>query len=176
MSNIKSFSKKIHLLFQVLFFATPFFLIGYWLNVEQALSMGINPFGIPESNKLVINSLSKAIGFSISLFSTALVMLLFYRLGKLFKNYQMGVVFSEENIRCYKKLGKYLFLFPFVDFISTGLMTVGFSFQNPTGERYLGLTLQMSNMLPIIIGLVIVGIAYVMQEAHQLEEEMRFTI
>ncbi|MFI4938633.1 MAG: DUF2975 domain-containing protein [Candidatus Berkiellales bacterium] len=173
---MKSFSKKIHLLFQVLLFATPLFLIFYWFNVDEALSMGINPFGIPENKKVVINGLSKAIAFSISLFSTALVMLLFYRLAKLFKNYHNGVVFSEENIQSYKKLGKYLFLFPFVDFISTGLMTVAFSFQNPTGERYLGLTLQMSNMLPIIIGLVIVGIAYVMQEAQRLEEEMHFTI
>ena len=78
---------------------------------------------------------------------------------------QMVKVFSEENIFCYKRLGKLLFLLACVNFICEGLMSAALTFQNPTGERVLSLSLGMPQIFPILIGLVIIGVSYVMEEA-----------
>lgn len=175
MSGIQLFSKKMSILFQVFFILTPIFTIVFWFYPEQALLFGINPFPIPQG-KVTFNTLSKILGFSISLIPATIVMILFYRLSTLFKNYQMGKVFSQENVFCYKKLGKFLFLLSCVNFLCTGLMSVALSFQNPAGERFLSLSFGMPQILPIIIGLVIIGISYVMEEASRLEEDLRYTI
>jgi hypothetical protein len=175
MSDIQLFSKKMSILFQLFFIVTPIFAIVFWLNPEQMLSFGINPFPIPQA-KVTFNTLSKILGFSISLIPTTVVMILFYRLSTLFKNYQMGKVFSQENVFCYKKLGKFLFLLACVNFLCTGLMSVALSFQNPAGERFLSLSFGMPQIFPIIIGLVIIGISYVMEEAFRLAEDLRYTI
>ena len=175
MSDIQLFSKRMSILFQLFFIATPIFTIIFWFNPEQMLSFGIIPFPIPQG-KITLNTLSKVLGLSISLFPTIVVMLLFNRLSVLFKNYQMGKVFSEENIFCYKRLGKLLFLLACVNFICEGLMSIALTFQNPTGERALSLSLGMPQIFPILIGLVIIGISYVMEEAFRLEEDLKYTI
>lgn len=87
-----------------------------------------------------------------------------------------GEVFGQNNISYYKKLGKYLFLLACVNFLSTGLMSVALSFQNPHGQRFLCLSIGMAQILPILIGLIIIGISHVMNEAFHLENEPKYTI
>lgn len=175
MSEIELFSKKISRLFQLFFISSPIFTIIFWLYPEQMLSLGINPFPIPQQ-EVTFNGLSKLLGFGISLLPMMIVMTLFYLLIKLFKNYQKGEVFSQNNISYYKKLGKYLFLLACVNFLCTGLMSVALTFQNPHGQRFLCLSVGMAQILPILIGLVIIGISHVMNEASRLEEEQKYTI
>ncbi len=175
MSDIQLFSKKVRFLFRVFLIATPLFTMFYWLNVEQALLLEINPFSIP-LGKVTFNNLSKILGFIVSVMPTMVVMALFYRLASLFKNYQLGRIFCEENVFCYKKLGKLLFLLACINFLCSGLMSLALSFQNPVGERFLALSFGTPQILPIIIGLVVMGISYVMEEAHHLEEDQRYTI
>jgi len=175
MSEIELFSKKISKLFQIFFIGTPIFTIIFWLYPEQMLSMGINPFPIPQE-QVTFNGVSKLLGFGISLFPTTIVMILLYLVIRLFKNYQKGEVFNQNNISYYKKLGKYLFLLACVNFLCTGLMSVALSFQNPHGQRFLCLSIGTAQILPILIGLVIIGISHVMNEAFRIEEEQKYTI
>lgn len=177
MSEIELFSRKISRLFQLFFFSSPIFTIIFWLWPEQMLSFGINPFPIPSQEVTVtFNGLSKLLGFGISLLPTMIVMILFYMLAKLFKNYQNGEVFSQNNISYYKKLGKYLFLLACVNFLCTGLMSVALTCQNLSGQRTLCLSIGMAQIFPILIGLVIIGISHVMNEAFRLDEEQKYTI
>lgn len=175
MSEIELFSKKISRLFQIFFFSSPIFTIIFWIYPEQMLSFGIIPFPIPQE-EITFNGLSKLLGFGVSLLPTLIVMALFYMLAKLFKNYQNGEVFSQNNISYYKKLGKYLFLLACVNFLCTGLMSLALTCQNPSGHRTLCLSIGMAQIFPILIGLVIIGISHVMNEAFRLEEEQKYTI
>ena len=169
------FSKRICLLFQILLIITPFFTLFYWLNVEQYILLAVNPFSIPPG-KLTFTLVSKIFGFVISLLPTMMVMTLFYQLVRLFKNYQLGKVFNKENVLYYQTIGKLLFILACVNFFCTPLMSIALSFQNPIGQRFISLSLRHPEIFPIVIGLVILGISFVMKEAHHLEEEQKYTV
>jgi hypothetical protein len=176
MSNISSFSKKVRFALQVLMVLTPiYFIIWYWLHVDTAVVHEAYMFGIPNKN-LTLNTLSKALGFCISVIPIFVIMLMYYQLMKLFKNYEQGNVFNKVNAKKLKTLGKLLFTLAAVNFVCAGLMSLALSFQSPPGERFFMFSLGNAQIFPIIVGLVVLGISYVMEEAHRLEEETSYTI
>ena len=175
MTDIHHFSRNLSRLFQVCFIITPIFTLSYWIFLEPALIVGMNPFGVPTGH-LTLNKVSKILGFSASLLPTLVAMSLFYHLTRLFKNYQEGQVFTPDNIGSLGKLGKCLFLLAVANFVCGGLISVALTFQNPAGERMLMLSLGSPQVLPILIGLVIMGISQGMKEGLILVEEQRYTI
>lgn len=175
MQNFQVFSRRLRCLFQFFIFLLPFLTLIYWLNLEQALSMAINPFFIPQES-ITLNTLSKALGLMISLIPTFSAMIMCYYLYRLFKNYEKGDVLTEINAIYYKKLGQTLFIFSLIQLSLPALMSVALTFQNLPGERVLTLSLGTPQVLPLIISFVVSGIAYVMKEAHRLENEQQLTI
>ncbi|MBS0288776.1 MAG: DUF2975 domain-containing protein [Proteobacteria bacterium] len=175
MSSINTFSAKLAWLFKILFFMTPLFTLFYWLNIEPAFLLAINPFGIPKGH-YTFNFFSKLLGFGISLIPTILVMILIYKLSKLFNNYAKGIVFNKDNVKYYKQLGQGMFVLAFINFLSPALLSLALSFQNPPGTRFISLSLGTPQLFPILVGLVIIGISYVMEKAHQLEEDAQHII
>jgi len=175
MQNFQVFSRRLRCLFHFFIFLLPLLTIFYWFNVERALTLEINPFFIPQEN-ITLNTLSYGLGLTISLIPTFIGMIMCYFLCHLFKNYENGSVFTEINASYYKKLGQTLFIFSLVQLSLPALMSLALTFQNPPGSRLLMLTIGTSQILPFIISFVVSGIAYVMKEAHRLDNEQKLTI
>jgi hypothetical protein len=175
MQNFQVFSKRVYCLFQFLMFALPILTILYWLNIEQALTLELNPFYIPEKT-LTLNAISLSLGFILSLLPTLTIVIMSYQLSRLFKNYEMGKVFTKENIYVYQKLGYSLFALTAVQFILPGLMSIIMTFQNNPGERMLIISVGTLQLLPLIIGFVVIGITHVMKKAYHLEKEQQYII
>lgn len=175
MQNFQVFSQRLRYLFQFFMLLLPFLTILYWVNAEQALSLEINPFFIPQEN-VTLNNLNKGLGLLISLIPTISAMGMCHYLYRLFRNYENASVFTEKNTLYYKRLGQTLFIFSIVQLSLPMLMSVTLTFQNPPRERLLVLSLGTPQVLPLIISFIVTGIAYVMSEAYRLEKEQQLTI
>lgn len=175
MSNIQSFSQKVRITLQALMVLTPLYYTLWFWNSDSAVIHEAYLFGIT-SKRLFINELSRMLFFWISLLPIAVFILMYYQLARLFKNYSYGNVFKKDNAKIFRNLGILLFCLAAVNFLCTFLMSLALSFQAPPGHRFCLFVFNNYELIPIIAGLVVLGISYVMEEAHKLDEEINYTI
>ena len=103
-------------------------------------------------------------------------MVIFYLLRKLFAGFKANLVFAKESVRTIRQIGyTYLIwcaLLPFHE----ALMTFVLTFNNPDGERFIRVSLSDYNIEQIVTALLVIVIAWVMEEAHKLKEQEVLTI
>lgn len=56
------------------------------------------------------------------------------------------------------------------------LITLSLSYNNPVGERFIGVSIDTIDILALIIGAIVIAIASVMQKAKEISEENDLTI
>src|SRR5262245_38120104 len=120
MNKIQSLSSKMRLLFQILFFLAPLFMMLYWTFYEFFTSISINWFNFGLQNELLtINNTSKSFAILISFIPTGIIMFGLFKLQKLFSNYTKNIVFSEENVALYRQLGLTFFALVLGNIVTT---------------------------------------------------------
>ncbi len=177
MNKIQSLSSKMRILFAILFFLAPIFTITYWTFYEFFADIGIKFYSFELSNQLItINAQSKALAILVTFIPTAIIMIGLFKLKKLFTHYAQNKVFTEENVIIFRDLGWALFALVIGDMITTPLLSLALSFQNPVGSRFISATFGSSEIIHLIIGFMVLIISYVMREAYELDVDARHTI
>lgn len=97
-------------------------------------------------------------------------------LAKLFKLFEQGYLFEEDNIKLIKQVSIYMILGEFVQLIYQPLITAALTFNNPAGERFASITLKSANLSTLITAFIILVASWIIQEAHQLKSETQLTI
>lgn len=176
MDKVKTLSGRICGVFQILIFVMPICAVGYWLDPEYFNSMGVSLY-LPKSEfEFTYNLYSQFIGFFITLIPLAVITYLLFKLKCLFNNYTNGIVFSEENVIIYKRVGQSLFGLVASNMIAETLMSLALSFQNPIGQRFISVGLGASELSYLATGFIIILISHVMQQANLLDNEAKYTI
>lgn len=123
-----------------------------------------------------ITPIVRFLGWLASLISLSVLMYIYYCLSQLFSAFSKGYIFTIENINHIKKSAKALIVFMFLTIVTSSLLTVILSMNNPVGERFLGISVGTANLKDLIIALVIMVAAYVMEQGLELEEERQLII
>lgn len=176
MNNIKSLSVKMCIVFKFLFFLVPALTFLYWISPETFNSFGMNLVEPSKDFGWTLNFTSQSLGFLISMIPTSIIMFGLYKLKNLFDNYSKGIIFSVENTAIYKKLGQALFLLAGADILSHSFMSLALSFQNPVGKRFISAGVGSTEICYLIIGLIVIVISHVMQEALKLNDEVELVV
>jgi len=100
----------------------------------------------------------------------------FYVLIRLFMLYEKGIIFSRDNVNCYRKLGYLIIISMVAGIIQNSVMSVIFSLHNPPGQRIITLSLSSSDIAIGIIGMIVVLISWIMDTGRDLMEEQEFTV
>jgi hypothetical protein len=149
---------------------------GYWL-----LSLiWLSPAWVKQ------NPLQTGLGFLMQL----VLWTWYWKLAKLFHLYQRGLVFAHEAIRCIKVLGLlcvinwfvtsawhgtyYLFPAPHQPILPVGV--IGTIHQSPVIVGFFSFSIGGINVGMLLAGIIIVIIAWIMDEGRKIQEEQELTV
>jgi hypothetical protein len=98
------------------------------------------------------------------------------RLRKLFSLYEKGNIFTEENVNCYRSLGRTLMVWVGCDIVNRTLLGIVLTLDNPPGKRLLVLGMDGGDFTGIFVGATVLIISWVMDEARKMQEEQALII
>ena len=98
------------------------------------------------------------------------------KLRELFRLYELGMIFTEKNVACFRSLGRVLVVWVLCDVVKNSLLSVVLTLPNPPGHRIITLGLYSADFAAIFVGIVILIIAWVMDEARKIQEDQALII
>jgi len=181
MNKIKLVSRFFNGLFFILLFVLPLLVAMYWIT-DGVLLQKLVPFGI--SFRFLPADLShlsgfsptiKFFGFLISMLPTGVSMVILYFLIKLFARFKTGEIFSIENIKYLKKIGYtiltgQIIIHPIYDALIYATLTYG---RKP---HMIAITFGTPQLKGIVTGILIILIAWILQEGYKLQQEQVYTV
>ena len=115
-------------------------------------------------------------GGLVSILPALIAFLLAYNGFKLFALYEKGKILTRGNVNCFRNIG-YLFICKGVaSFVLTPVYTLIMTMNNAAGKHLLSVGLSSDDVLSIAGGFFIIVIAWVMDEAKKINEEVELTI
>lgn len=178
MDKIKSISGKFKIFFKILLFVIPLLNCAIWVFYDR-LPPEITITLLPHFLNLThinINPLTKFFAILASMLQVAVIIYALNQLIKLFSNYQKGEIFSLSNVICYRKLGYSFFACVITDKIVDALISIILTYQNAIGHRQIVFRLGSSDFVALTIGVLIILIAWIMNEGYKLDQEQALTV
>ncbi|NNF99647.1 MAG: DUF2975 domain-containing protein [Desulfobacteraceae bacterium] len=123
-----------------------------------------------------LSPLFRAFGFIVCFIPTGIIMAGLFHLSQLFKLYEGYHIFTDANVRCYRRLGQILILWVFSTFLYDPLMSIVLTYNNPPGQRMIQIGFESVDLTALLIGVVVLIVSWVMQAAKQLKDEQDLTI
>ena len=99
-----------------------------------------------------------------------------YHLIRLFGLYERGDIFKLSNVHCYKKLSRVLIGWFLASILSSSLLSVVLTLHHPPGQRTISLEMRSSEITTLLVGLILMVIAWVMEEGRKLQEDQDLTV
>lgn len=178
MSNIQKVSRLFCILFKILFYSAPLAPILFWYFFQKfPTSFSLHNLPV-ESSQIVFNHSSQILAILVSMLPTFIVMRGLKNLTVLFSNYEQGLIFTEENACCYKRLGYTIYAWVLFGWVYDLLISVVLTFQNSIDSeaRIAKIILSTSDFTMLVVGGMIVLIAWIMQEGSKIADENAHTI
>jgi len=175
--KIKKFSKNLHLLLSFLVVMIPLYYVCYWVFInylpETLINVNIHPV------RLIPNELPvklQVIGFIISLLPLSALIYVVLNIRKLFSFYKEGVIFSFEHVSLFKKTAKAIVFWVLLSISYESAKSVIFSAGNPPGSRVIKVGFSSAEITTLLVGGIVLIIAWVMDEGRILNEEHKLTV
>lgn len=111
------------------------------------------------------------VGFLITLIPIGAVIFGLMRLRDLFRLYATGRIFAPESARCLKHFAVAVLLQAILQPITGAALSVLLTLNNPPGQRQLAISFGSNEFGALIIGGLILTIAWIMGESARIAEE-----
>jgi hypothetical protein len=177
LSKIKKFSKKFHFLLSLLIVVVPLYYILYWALINY-LPEQLVTVNIPAS-PLVAYKLSlkwQIAGFAVSLLPLAACIYGLLNLRTLFSFYKEGIIFSYAHVSIFKSTSKALLLWVFFSMLYESAKSILFSLGAAPGNRVVEVGFSSSELTALMVGGVVLVVAWVMDEGRIMAEENKLTV
>ncbi len=116
---------------------------------------------------------SRVIGFLVSMIPTGVLIFGMARLRRLFHLYQTGDIFNADASRCLKLFAITVMLQAVLGPLAGAAHSVIVTFHNPPGERVLSLSLGSGEFAALLLGGLLLVIAWIMGESAKVADENR---
>ena len=180
--SLSKYSRIMRRIFQVLFVLIPIGIIYFWMTAGTSYGYlsDIGVFHLPELIAQITKSpLSLPVRFGATIVSLAYSLILMWALVmliRLFSHYEKGEIFSERNVTIYRRLGHCVFYWFFAGIVYEAILTAVLSMNNPPGHRMFMFGATATDIVSLLVGVIILGIARVMREGQRLADENEYTI
>uniref|UniRef100_A0A0Q9YKL9 DUF2975 domain-containing protein n=1 Tax=Candidatus Berkiella cookevillensis TaxID=437022 RepID=A0A0Q9YKL9_9GAMM len=170
MEKIQALSKRLRFIVQMMYYLIPIMNVLYWLAISEETINQLTISSVPFDH-VMLTPVSRTLGFLVTSIPISLLMFIFYQFACIFKNYSHGAVFCIENAKRYKRVGLGLLVLAVTYFITDILMSIVLS-----GKTVVTVGIGASQLYPIIFGAAIYIISFIMEKAHQMDEDHKYTI
>ncbi|MGN6670433.1 MAG: DUF2975 domain-containing protein [Candidatus Nucleicultricaceae bacterium] len=185
MQRIQKMSTFFFYLFTVLLIASPITSVLFWLFLNDipfkllephfgfSVSWKVPGAGIVEIKDKIPMILShRLVALAGTIFAHIPLYFGYAALRRLFGLYRSKIIFSAQNVQCYRMLGMLMigasgFFMP----IGEGITVMALSLSNPPGERLLSIGFGSPGIEMILTGLMIIVISWIMDEGRKIEED-----
>ena len=174
LTRIQNVSGKFNALFSFLIICTPLSIFLFWLFFNSIPTSFKGELPVNTNDALPLLSLSLA--FLVCMIPGSVTVYALLTLKALFKLYENAVVFSTANVKCFRRLGYALIIWVLAKMVSTSLLSIVLSFNNPPGERQLVVQFGSTDIATLVIGAIVLVISWVMNEACKLNDEQAYTV
>lgn len=123
-----------------------------------------------------LSGLTRFLAFLTELIPLTALMYGLRKLRELFRYYESGRIFTRQNVACFRSLGKTLIAWVTCNVVSNSLLSIVLTLNNPPGQRQITLGLFSADFTGIFVGIVILIIAWVMDEARKIQEDQALFI
>lgn len=181
MQKIKSTSHVLYLLFSALCWIMPLLIIYFILfDLDGIFNLWSSWFTVISPDQIQnisdFSFLHRLIILGIQFIPLSITILICHKLAQLFKLYEQGYLFEENNIRLIKSVGIYMMLGQLIQLIYQPLISIALTFNNPVGKRLIVMTVSTTNLSTIITALIILVTSWIIKEASQLKTDTQLTI
>lgn len=174
LGHIRRASRRFGLLFQVLVVLVPLLNLLFWVSFNDLppsflANLPVSPTGSLPAPILVA-------GFMASLLPIGVMVFGLMTLRTLFRLYEDGIIFSAANVRCFRRLGYAFIAWVLANVIYTPVLSIIITAINPPGEKALVVQFGSPQLSALVIGGIILLIAWVMDEGRKLKDEQAHTV
>ncbi|MBU4563520.1 MAG: DUF2975 domain-containing protein [Desulfarculus sp.] len=170
--RIAKVSARLRLVSTLLMFAIPVVLALVWAFMENLPFNTRLPVKVDASLPLI----SRILAFLASMIPGGVAIYALSRLRRLFDLYAHGVIFREANVECFRQLGWSLFAWAGASFLFNTLAGFILTFHWKPGTRLLVLSLDSQDIMAVFSGLVVITVAWVMDQGRKLNEEQQLFV
>jgi hypothetical protein len=147
----------------------------FWIFFNQINQKGI-PVPLPVLVTHDLPILTRSLAFLAELIPLCTILYGLFRLRALFILYQNGMIFTAKNVSCFRSLGRTLIAWMICDVIRNSLLSMILTMNNPPGKRSITVGLNSADFTGIFVGIVIITIAWVMDEARKIQEDQELIL
>jgi hypothetical protein len=173
--RVQTLSKRLRVVFTVVLVLIPVIQVLLWIFFNQ-LPKNMIPRDLPIAVQQNLPLSARLMALVVSFISAGIVMACVYCLIRLFSLYEKAEIFTKGTVKCIKKLGRLLIWLFVAGIIEQPLMSLALSLHNMPGHRMISLGLGSDDIVVLLIGVVVVLIAWVMDEGRLLYEEQQLTV
>jgi hypothetical protein len=99
-----------------------------------------------------------------------------WQIKRLFGCYAQGKIFTADNTVFIRRTAIAFLATSLVSIVVSSIVGLILTINNPVGHRVLGISIGTPQMTDVLTGLVLVVIAWIMDEGRRLKEEADFTV
>jgi hypothetical protein len=176
LQRIQRISRRLRWLIRFALLLAPLALALYWLTYNDLppAAQAHGRIGVTIAGP--VPALSRFAAFWISMIPTGSALWGLWILRTLFRLYESGRIFEEENVRCYRTIGRIFILHVIARVAAVPMLAIALSLHNPPGQKQLAFSLGSGEVFGLLAGCVILVIAAVMDEGRKLDLEQRLTV
>jgi hypothetical protein len=173
MDKIIKLSATLKNIFAFLMFLPLILATGLWLCLTKFPEFGLSKLShIPIE---LMQNIEVSLAFLVfSVFLPMFVVQTYWleQLWKLFSHYSEGRIFTEQNSGYVRRTAVAFLSITLLSILIDGLLTIILPVNNDVSFRLLFLTVGILQISNILTGVVLIVIAWIMDEAHRLQQEI----
>lgn len=182
MNKIVSLSRILKYSALGLALALPICEAGYWMSsgysfLEPLFQAGALPvFSEWPVTWKDLTGGQKFLGFLSNLITLVFSMTSLVFLAKVFSSMEKMRLFEKENALYVRKAGWSLLWGLFLHPISVACLSASLTYRNPVGERVISITIDMHELTMLAVGLTLLLLSWILEEAAAMNEEQQATV
>lgn len=146
----------------------------FWINFNNLPEGFRDELLIPPQE--IISNLQIALAAMINMLPVGAGMYVIFTFRRLFCLYERGVIFTRQNVACYRHIGYGTLIYAFTDLVYNTALSVILTFHRPEGERQLQISIGTVDLTTLTVAIMLLLVSWVMNEAAQMEEERLYTV
>ncbi len=173
--KIRKVSRRFKMLCTALLWFTPIALAVFWItfnHLPEDMTARMFPAYVSRIQPLYVRGLA----FLAGLLPAGAIMYALAALRGLFSLYMRGMIFTGENVRCFRRIGFALIWWAGAGFLHTPLSSLIMTLINGPGKHMLTVEISSDEAVNLLLGAMVLLISWVMDEGRKLEEEQALTI
>ncbi|HET6420174.1 MAG TPA: DUF2975 domain-containing protein [Geobacteraceae bacterium] len=173
--RITSVSRKLRLACIWLIVSLPVLCAVFWVFFNRIYAMA-PMIPLPVRVDHDIPAVSRMLAFLCDMVPLSALIFALLKLKNLFYLYERGCIFTESNVDCYRALGRTLMVWVACDIVNRTLLGIVLTLDNPPGKRLLVIGLDGGDFTGIFVGIAVLIVSWVMDEARKMQEEQALII